>query len=340
MLPDAPTLGAKRVARCASLALTPCLMSAALPREITPTAGVEQSRYNLYTPELTLLAETETTGANAKAIAWEYVNFGGRPLAQVGGTSGEIRWVFTDHLGAVALVTSGGSVVLWQERREPYGHIVEHDGLTGQGTMSRGQEPIDASVAYNVYRWYSNTTGRYTQSDPLDMTPPVVPAPGERPTVNEYFEYAGSNPINSDDPLGLTPCGGCPECPGNLWWYVERNWGFGAVKGVLWGEVTYFCLSAGLRCSFSYKCETDGLEGGVWGGLGSGFVGGAGCGCGAALEESFRKGTAGAFVFLEGQTNAACKGGELTASSPGGAIVLNERCTTSKFGCKKSSSIF
>ncbi|MHB9124267.1 MAG: RHS repeat-associated core domain-containing protein [Thermoanaerobaculia bacterium] len=188
-----PAASATRpVARCASLALTPCLMSSALPRDIAATAGIEQSRYNLYTPELTLLAETETTGATAKAVAWEYISFGGQPLAQIEATTGEFHWYFTDHLGTPVVTTDAAAMIDWAAQREPYGLAVSASPVRHQPLSFPGQESDGAHPSYNIFRWYRAARGRYTQSDPL----------GNATSVNGY-SYVDGSPILFYDDLGL-----------------------------------------------------------------------------------------------------------------------------------------
>jgi len=51
---------------------------------------------------------------------------------------------------------------------------------------------IETGLFYNYFRDYDPQTGRYVQSDPIGL------AGG----INPYF-YAGGNPVNSVDPLGL-----------------------------------------------------------------------------------------------------------------------------------------
>jgi RHS repeat-associated protein len=211
-LPDAPALGAERVARCASLALTPCLMSSVLPpREIAAMAGVEQSRYNLYTPELTLLAETETSGASAKAIAWQYVFFGGEPMAQIENATGAMHWYFTDHLGTPILTTDVAGMVDWSVEREPYGLSVSTIADRHQPLSFPGQEHKDGLPAYNVFRFYESHGGRYTQADPIGL------AGG----INEY-RYGAANPLIYVDLFGLKVC----RCDRRLnsWPFIGSSW--------------------------------------------------------------------------------------------------------------------
>lgn len=68
------------------------------------SADVSQ-RYSLYTPELSLMAETEQTTASTPAIAYEYAWFGGQPVAQFEAAN-TLHWTFNDHLGTPILHTA------------------------------------------------------------------------------------------------------------------------------------------------------------------------------------------------------------------------------------------
>jgi hypothetical protein len=64
-----------------------------------PLAADDPHRYSLYTPELNLMAETEQTTASAPAIAYEYIWFGGQPVAQIETATNHVHYDFNDHLG-------------------------------------------------------------------------------------------------------------------------------------------------------------------------------------------------------------------------------------------------
>lgn len=151
----------------------------------------EYRRYSLYTPELQLMAETEITTSTAPAIAWEYVWFGGQPVAQIASATGAIEWTFTDHLGTPLLQTNAAAQIAWRAEYEPYGTIHTLRAGTGKHQPLRfpGQEAEEGGeVAYNIFRWYRAGWGRYTQADPLG---------------DDIFRYAASNPITYSDPRGL-----------------------------------------------------------------------------------------------------------------------------------------
>jgi hypothetical protein len=92
----------------------------------TPLSDPSQWRYSLYSPELSLLAETNLVATTTTpSIAYEYAWFGGEPLAQseVSPSTETVRYYFNDHLGAPVLLASQGGAVQWRVEREPYGRI-------------------------------------------------------------------------------------------------------------------------------------------------------------------------------------------------------------------------
>ncbi len=172
------------------------------PVSLSVHAPIRQSspdpllRYSLYTPELNLMAETEQTTAPTPAIAYEYVWFGGQPVAQFDIATNTTHWTFTDHLGTTILQTNAAGAVDWRVEYEPYGTF---DALRAGATRHQplrfpGQEYDGASAdrSYNVFRWYRVGWGKYTQADPLEFKGGI-----------NLFAYALENTLRYKDPLGL-----------------------------------------------------------------------------------------------------------------------------------------
>jgi RHS repeat-associated protein len=181
------------------------LVGAIAAQDTTPI----KQRYSLYTPELNLMAETQTTTAANLAIAYEYAWFDGEPLAQIETGTSSTHWYFNDHLGAPVLTTSATGAIDWRVEREPYGQRYlragadRHQplGLPGQEV---GSEAIERD--YNIFRWYRPAWSRYLEADPAAI----------RSTLEPRFDYASGSPIGNVDRVGLiatvgTGCiGGCP----------------------------------------------------------------------------------------------------------------------------------
>jgi len=155
-------------------------------------------RVSLVDPEDHLLAESALS-TTPNTVAYDYVWFGDRPVAQL--DSASTHWVVTDHLQTPLAQTEANGAVSWQGESEPYGKIFSlragdvHQPLRMPG---QGAEQFDAgangitNLSYNNARWYRPGFGRYTQSDPIGMAGGM-----------NAFAYAGDNPISEVDPLGL-----------------------------------------------------------------------------------------------------------------------------------------
>ncbi|HEX7152946.1 MAG TPA: RHS repeat-associated core domain-containing protein [Thermoanaerobaculia bacterium] len=78
---------------------------------------------------------------------------------------------------------------------EPYGSI--HTHRTGiakhQPLRFPGQErPVGGELSYNVFRWYRDGWGRYTQADPIGLA-----------AGGNLYAYVDANPVRWSDPFGL-----------------------------------------------------------------------------------------------------------------------------------------
>jgi RHS repeat-associated protein len=158
------------------------------------------SRYFFYTPEMNLMAETELTSNSTPAILYEYIWFNGQPVAQMD-SAGTASLTFTDHLGTPLIQTSSVQGITWRAEHEPYGEVFalrtpdQHQPLRlpGQEAEQLNLGPNGVTErSYNIFRWYRNGWGRYTQPDPI----------GIRGTTN-LFAYALENPLTYFDSRGL-----------------------------------------------------------------------------------------------------------------------------------------
>jgi RHS repeat-associated protein len=153
---------------------------------------------------MSLMAETElTTNPGAPAVLYEYIWFNGQPVAQI--DAGPVtHWTFTDHLGTPLIQTDTAGAIYWRAEHEPYGKIFalrtadQHQPLRlpGQEAEQLNLGPNGATErSYNIFRWYKNGWGRYTQPDPIKATLPEMPL--------LTYAYAGDSPLRFTDPDGL-----------------------------------------------------------------------------------------------------------------------------------------
>ena len=179
-----------------------------------PLVSTTAWRYSFYTPEMNLLSETELrTTPGTPQVLYEYIWFNGHPVAQV--DAGIVtHWTFTDHLGTPIIQTTSAGNVYWQAESEPFGKVFalrtadQHQPLRlpGQEAEQLNLGPNGVTErSYNIFRWYRNGWGRYTQGDPLAN--PFALRQGS-------YSYVAGNPLGLVDPLGLSPCGPCCQTDG------------------------------------------------------------------------------------------------------------------------------
>ncbi|OCG46643.1 hypothetical protein A9G35_04690 [Gilliamella sp. Choc5-1] len=127
-----------------------------------------------------------------------------RPLALVHGNAQQdnikLYWYQNDHLGTPIALTSNMGDTLYECQYNAYGQIInetyhqdDFQALPDNPLRFQGQYyDEETGLHYNLNRYYDPFTGRYITQDPL----------GILGGLNSY-QYAGSDPINWIDPLGL-----------------------------------------------------------------------------------------------------------------------------------------
>ncbi len=168
----------------------------ARPVEGNTTGGLQ--RYSFYSPELNLLSETGVT-TGAPTVAYDYIWFGGQPVAQVESSTGAVSWYFNDHLGTPILQTDATGTVVWRAEYEPYGKVLQYRAGAAKHQPLRfpGQEydPGDGEREYNIFRWYRAGWGRFSSVDPVAGSPAVSQSWNR-------FAYVTDRPSMRIDPRG------------------------------------------------------------------------------------------------------------------------------------------
>jgi len=134
-----------------------------------------RERFSFFDRDEHLLAES-ALGASSPAVAYDYVWFDDRPIAQLDATG--TSWTYADHLGTPLIQTGANGSITWQAEHEAYGTVwALRSGDTHQPLRLPGQssEQFDTgangatSLSYNNARWYRPDFGRYTQADPIGL---------------------------------------------------------------------------------------------------------------------------------------------------------------------------
>jgi RHS repeat-associated protein len=220
-------------------------------------------RYSLYSPDLSLLAETTTSTDPAPPIAYEYIWFAGQPAAQVETATGTTHFYFNDHLGTPILQTNATGAIDWRVECEPFGSIssTRLGASRHQPFGFPGQEydELDSDRSYNIFRWYRADWGRYSQADPIAREIGWL----SKSPQETLFSYANANPLGFTDPRGLTPSG-CCDCPERLWSYSGVTSGIGAAVGITYSQGTYTCIS---KPSLEVRVKTTCIQYGLFAGI-------------------------------------------------------------------------
>ncbi len=115
-------------------------------------------------------------------------------------TSLDRQYVVADRLGSVLALTDTSGNVSKSYDYDPYGNTTSTGGTGADSRFRYAEGWLSTGGLYHFgARYYDPSVGRWTQRDPLDQT-------GDLREGNLY-NYAGLDPINSVDRLGLWRCG-------------------------------------------------------------------------------------------------------------------------------------
>jgi len=131
------------------------------------------------------------------AGATKYYTLGGRVIAQA--TGGVKRWVHSDHLGSVRLVTSAAGTVVNRYRYSAFGAqtTVAAGAFNDRGFGGQVTDP-EAGLVYMNARYYDPALAHFVTADT------VIPELGNPQSHNRYA-FALNNPISNVDPTGHVP---------------------------------------------------------------------------------------------------------------------------------------
>ena len=138
-----------------------------------------------------LICEWTEGGANPEKR--DYLFFPGthKPLSLR--VNGEVYQYHNDHLGSPRWLTDNNGRVVWSACYSAFGTATIRSNRLAQSLRFPGQYfDEETGLHYNRARYYSPALGRYLSRDPIQVVS----------NLNLYL-YAGNDPVNGSDPLGL-----------------------------------------------------------------------------------------------------------------------------------------
>ncbi|MGE5700815.1 MAG: IPT/TIG domain-containing protein [Arthrospira platensis] len=150
----------------------------------------------------------ETTAAGTRNVTWDenastpailddqtasYV-YGpdGLPLEQIDDASGKVNYFFHDAIGSTRMLIDNTGATAATFKYTPYGDLQAQTGSASTPLLyAGGYRDADTNLTYLESRFYDPAIGQFTSLDP------AVDSSGDP------YAYAGGNPINGTDPLGL-----------------------------------------------------------------------------------------------------------------------------------------
>jgi RHS repeat-associated protein len=121
---------------------------------------------------------------------------GGRVLEQID-ASGTPTYFVQGQLGSTRALTNASGAVVATYTYNAYGAVTSHTGTVTTPIGFTGGYTDPNGLIYLVHRYYDPTTGQFLSVDPLVAQ------------TQQAYIYAGDDPVNGSDPLGLMCWGLC-----------------------------------------------------------------------------------------------------------------------------------
>jgi RHS repeat-associated protein len=128
-------------------------------------------------------------------VLTDYVSAGSRMIANV--SSGSTQYFLSDRLSVRMTLDTSGSV-LGRQAHLPFGEDFGESGTQEKHHFTSYERDGGSGTDYAVNRQHAQTIGRFNRPDPFDASARV-----SNPQSLNRYSYAGNNPVNRTDTLGL-----------------------------------------------------------------------------------------------------------------------------------------
>ncbi|MFC1533671.1 RHS repeat-associated core domain-containing protein [Thermodesulfobacteriota bacterium] len=176
-----------------------------------------------------IIGKSDLSGSFSK----EYLYRGSSRLALIDVSIGEMYYFGNDRLGTPQVLTDSTNTVVWEGYYKPFGEaeVNPNSSVVNNFRFSGQYFDSETGLHYNYHRYYDPKTGRYLKADPI----------GIKGGTNPYL-YTGNNPINKTDPMGLSDCSKCDDCPCGSWSGTGHTYGgFFAIGGWFTTHIAMNC---------------------------------------------------------------------------------------------------
>ena len=242
----------------------------AFGRRLWKKSGTKEVRY-VWAGEQ-LIREVEKDGP--RTVTRDYLYKPGTHIPLALRLGEDIYCYHTDHLGTPLRMTDSQGRVVWSAEYRAFGEAIPKIHQVANPCALPGQYcDEETGLHYNRFRYYAPHLGRYVTRDPLTFLAGV-----------NFYAYAGNDPSNGSDPLGLS------------WWKTALSVAAGVVVGglvlasaplsipllVAGAGATVVGVAAGVTANkvlnlkeFSLSCIAKGFAEGLVQGLKTGLIFGA-----------------------------------------------------------------
>lgn len=138
-----------------------------------------------------MIGEVITTSDSV--VRRDYVYFPGTFTPLAVRVDGQVYSYHCDHLGTPRMITAPDGATVWLADYMAYGSArIAHSSFDNPLRAPGQYFDEETGLHYNRFRYYSPELARYLSRDPLGFL-----------AGSNVYRYAGNNPINQGDPLGL-----------------------------------------------------------------------------------------------------------------------------------------